>query len=412
MTASQDPVTNHQCPACRATVPAALYCGRCGALLTSNPGFWERLLRPDAFAAAPRERMALPLVTSSLFPHLDQRSRNPFRIGLLLVVASLVIFSMLRWLGPLVTVAGLGVPLLFILYLWQSEVIKDMPGHMLVAATVIGTGLGVGWVVITGGLVARSYGIPMAAGFVLQHLLGVGLAISVGGALLMVLPAVVLRFLRPDTISESLDGFVIGGLGALSFTGAATLTRLAPQFTTGLIDNVHPSRLILEAGLHGIAMPLTAAAAGGLIGMMLWFRPGQRADMYPRRIHRALVIFTGGVVALYTAIWVVDAARLPKLEQLLLHLGLTVLAVLAARIGMQLALLHEASDPPSGGPILCEHCERVVPEMPFCPSCGVASRASSRTSRQWRREAAPASPTDTNDRAYDGEVASDPDAGS
>lgn len=40
--------------------------------------------------------------------------------------------------------------------------------------------------VVTGGLVARSYGIPMAAGFVLQHLIGVGLAISVGGALLMV----------------------------------------------------------------------------------------------------------------------------------------------------------------------------------------------------------------------------------
>lgn len=207
-------------------------------------------------------------------------------------------------------------------------------------------------------------------GFVLQHLIGVGLAISVGGALLMVLPAVVVRLLRPPMISESLDGFVIGGLGALSFTAAATLTRLAPQFTAGLIDNIRPSRLMLEAGLYGIAMPLTAAAAGGLIGLMLWFRPGQRADLYPQRVHRALLIFTGVVVVLYTAIWVVDAARLPKLPQLLLHLGLTVLAVLAARIGMQLALLHEAPDPLTGGPIRCEHCERVVPDMPFCPSCG------------------------------------------
>jgi len=412
MTTSPDHVTTQECPTCGATVPAALYCGSCGSALASVPGFWQRLLRPDAFAAAPRERITLPLVTSSLFPHLDQRSRNPFRIGMLLLLLSLATFSVLRLLGPLVTVAGLGVPLLFILYLWQSEVLKDIPGRAFAIATGLGAGLGVGWVVITGGLVARSYGIPMAAGFVLQHLLGVGLAISVGGALLMVLPAVAVRLLRLPTISESLDGFVVGALGALSFTTAATLTRLAPQFTSGLIDNVPPTRLMLEAGLYGIAMPLTAAAAGGLVGMMLWFRPGQRADLHPKRVRRALLTFTGAVVGLYTAIWVVDAARLPKLPQLLLHLGLTVLAVLAARIGMQLALLHEARDPLTGGPVLCEHCERVVPEMPFCPSCGVATRASSRTSRRLRREAAPATRTDSDDEAYDQGVASGPDAGS
>lgn len=153
---------------------------------------------------------------------------------------------------------------------------------------------------------------------------------------------------------------MIGGLGALSFTAAATLTRLAPQFTAGLIDNIRPSRLMLEAGLYGIAMPLTAAAAGGLIGLMLWFRPGQRADLYPQRVHRALLIFTGVVVVLYTAIWVVDAARLPgNFRSCCCTAGLTVLAV-AARIGMQLALLREAPDPLTGGPILCEHCERVV----------------------------------------------------
>lgn len=176
---------------------------------------------------------------------------------------------------------------------------------------------------------------------------------------------------------------------AWPFTGAATLTRLAPQFTAGLIDNIRPDRLLVEATLYGVAIPLTAAAAGGLIGMMLWFRPGPRADAHPGRVRWSLLIFTGGVAALYTAVWVVDAARLPKLPQLLLHLGLTVLALLAARAGMQLALLHEATDPPTGAPVLCEHCERVVPDMPFCPSCGVASRASSRTSRRLRRQSAP-----------------------
>ncbi len=382
-------MTAEQCPACRAGVPAAVYCGCCGAALHEVPRYWRTLLRPDAFVAAPRERISVPLVTSSLFPHLPQRSRNPFRLGLLLLVLSLVGFAGLRQLGPLVTVAGLGVPLLFWLYLWQADLLRDLPGSALAIASGLGAALGMGWVILTGGLVARSYGIPMAAGFVLQHLLGVGLAISIGGALLMVLPAVAVRLLRRSEDGESLDGFVFGALGALSFTGAATLTRLAPQFTAGLIDNVKPTRLVIEAALYGITVPLTATAVGGLVGMMLWFRPGMRAGRHPRRIRLALVIFTAGMVVLYTAVWVVDAARLPKLPQLFLHLALTVLALLATRTAMQLALLHESPDPPTGQPVLCERCDRVVPDMPFCPSCGAASHASSRSARRLRRESSP-----------------------
>lgn len=346
------------------------------------------LLRPRVFAAAPQEPMALPLVTSSLFPHLGERARRPFRLGLALLVAGLVAFAALRLPGPLVTLAGLGVPLLFVLYLWQSGVLRDMPGHALGIATGTGVALGIGWTLVTGGLVARAYGIPMAAGFVLQHLIGVGLLISLGGAVLMVLPAVIVRLLRPG-IRESLDGYAIGALGALSFTSAATVTRLAPQFTTGLVDDVAPMRLFVEAALYGVAVPLTATAAGGLIGIVLWFRPGQRAGEHPRRVRSWLLIFTTSVVALYAAVWVADAARLPKLPQLLLHLGLAVLALLAVRTGMQMALLHEAIDPATGRPVLCEHCERVVPDMPYCPACGAAARAASRSSRRLRRESPP-----------------------
>ena len=56
----------------------------------------------------------------------------------------------------------------------------------------------------------------------------------------MLVPAVVVRLLRPPT-RESLDGFMIGALGALTFTAAATLTRLAPQFATGMVPRDRPS---------------------------------------------------------------------------------------------------------------------------------------------------------------------------
>ncbi len=63
-----------------------------------------------------------------------------------------------------------------------------------------------------------------------------------------------------------------------------------------------------------------------------------------------------------------------------------VFALLAARVGLQAALLYEEHDPANpDGHVLCPHCDHVVPDMPFCPNCGVAARAASRTSRMARR---------------------------
>ncbi len=346
------------------------------------------MLRPAVFAVAPSERVLVPMVTSTLFPHLPQAYRNPFRIGMVGMLAGVVIFSASGLLGPLVTLAALGVPLLFLLYMWQSDLLRDTPNHALVIAAVLGAVLGAGWVLGTGGLVARAYGIPMAVGFTLENVVGVGLFISVGGAFLMVLPAVVVRLLRPPT-RDSLDGFVIGALGALAFSGAGTTVRLAPQYVSGLIDSVRPLRRFIEAVLYGVAVPLTAASLGGLIGILLWFRPGPRAERHPGRVRAVLVLLALLVVLIYSTIWLVDAARLPKLPQLGLHILLTAIALLGARVTLQLALLYEEPDPYTGRPVLCVHCEKVVPDMPFCPACGVAARAASHTSRRRRREFPP-----------------------
>ncbi len=300
--------------------------------------------------------------------------------------------ALLRIVGPLVVIAALGVPLLFVLYLWQSGLMRDVPGHVLVTATALGAGLGVTWVVITGGVLARSYNIPISAGFVLENLLGVGLIVSLGGAVLMVLPACVVRLLSArsqQSSRESLDGFVIGALGALAFTGAATTTRLAPQFVSGLIDNVRPMRLLVESMLYGVAAPLTAAATGGLVGILLWFRPGKRAGEHPGIVRAGLVVLSGLVAAVYTALWAIDAVRLAKWPQLALHLLMTASTLVVVRICVQLALLHEEPEPFRGDPVLCAHCDRVVPDMAFCPACGVAARASSRQSRRLRRQSPP-----------------------
>jgi hypothetical protein len=200
----------------------------------------------------------------------------------------------------------------------------------------------------------------------------------------MLLPVVAVRLWRPGT-RESLDGFVIGALGALVFTTAATVTRLAPQFATGLTARDRPvSGLLAEAGIHGVALPLTAAAAGGLVGATLWFK---RAADQGRRPCVVLVALSCVVVlGLSFGLGLIETASVANGLHVGLHLLVTALALVALRIGLQVALLHESHDElHTESQVLCPHCEHVVPDTAFCPNCGVAARAASRTSRSTRR---------------------------
>ncbi|WP_396930843.1 zinc ribbon domain-containing protein [Mycolicibacterium sp.] len=389
-----DEVPTMECSVCQIEVPAGAFCGYCGAHATDEhrrgPA-WLARLRGDTFGASPGESVLLPAVASSLFPHLPQRSRTPFRIGLALILLGLVVFALVKMPAALITVAALGLPLLFVLYLAESAVYRDMSPWSLALAGTLGAALGVGWTLLTGQMVARAYGVPMAAGMAIHHLLREGIIIPAGGMVLMLVPIVLVRLLRPNS-RESLDGFVVGALTALTFAAGATLTRLAPQFATGLLARSRPIKgLIVEALLCGVTIPLTAAAAGGMIGIALWFK-GQDTNPHerPRRIRTMLFVLAVVVVLIHTGVAVTDIMGMPQLRMLTVHLVMTAVVLVLLRIGLQLALLHEAHDPVElHEPILCIHCQHVVPDMAFCPACGVATRASSRASRHERREVRP-----------------------
>ncbi|MCV7225494.1 zinc ribbon domain-containing protein [Mycolicibacterium komossense] len=388
----QDPeVPVTECRVCQVDVPAGEYCGLCGVPLTEHDHDGPTWLRMRAFATSPGENLFLPSIASSLFPHLPQKSRAPFRVALLVVVVALIVFAVLRLPAALVAVAALGLPFLFVLYLHEIDAHRDIPLNVLVLTVVLGIGLGICWVLLTGAMVARSYGVPLGSGIAAYRLLREGLAVPLGSAILALTPAVLVRFTQPCD-REALDGFMIGALGALSFGAAATLTRLAPQFTTGMVARARPMEgLLVEAGIRGVAMPLTAAAAGGLIGAALWFkRPPTKADQRPGVVRAVLAFFGVAVLVVYASLGLIDVANMPQLLQLVLHLVVAAVALLALRIGLHLALLHEVHDEiHSDEPILCPHCGHVVPDMAFCPACGAATHASSRSSRALRRNSRP-----------------------
>ena len=381
-----------ECPVCQIEVPAGEYCGRCGVPLAEHrSGDGPHWLRARAFSAAPGQRLLAPALTSSLFPHLTPRSRKVFLMGLGLLATALAVATLLRMPPALIAVASLGLPLLFALYLRESGVSHDIPRSTLALTTTLGVILGVGWALLTGAALARAYGVPLGAGIAGERILRHGIGIPVGSMLLMLAPTLATRWSWRGN-REALDGYAIGALSALTFTAAATLTRLAPQFTTGMINRVRPlDGLLVEAGIRGIAMPLTAAAVGGLIGTALWFtRPPAKLNKNRGFVRATLILIAVVVTAIYASLGVVDVARLPQLWQLALHLTLTGFALLALRVGLHLALLHEAQDEiDTDEPILCIECNHVVPDAPFCARCGAAMQACSRRSRRARRDDRP-----------------------
>jgi hypothetical protein len=382
-----DEVPTMHCAVCDKDVPAGAFCGTCGAHLSPQRGNGRGVLRPAAYGAAPGEHVLRLSVASSLFPHLPARSRAPFRVALGVLFLTLIAFAFLGWQAPLIAVSALGLPLLFLLYLHESDVDDDLPVSTLALTAALGVGLGVGWALLTGGTVADSYDVALSDGTSEGHSILEALLIPAGTAVLMVLPAVVVRLLRPAT-RESLDGFVIGALGAIAFVASATLIRLAPQFATGpTAQDRAVSGLLAEAGIQGVAMPLTAAAAGGLFGVALWFTRPASMDRRP-----AVVLLISSflvVLGLCVALGLMEAASFTNGLHFGVHLLVAVLAMLALRIGMQAALLHEAHDEMNpDAQILCPHCDHVVPDTAFCPNCGVAARAASRTSRTKRRSPA------------------------
>lgn len=373
--ASTDNVRFRECPACRGMVPAAAFCGRCGADLDEPATTWRVLLRPRVFAAAPREALPVPRITSSLFPRLAAPARKPFRLALALLLVAMVVLSVLRANMPLGVVATLGGPVVFVLYMWQTNASRDIGVRALVIAALIGAGTSVAWWFYAGRLVASSYGVTTAAGQSLLNVFAVvGLAATLGGAVLMLLPAVVIRLLRVPV--NCLDGFVIGAFGALAYAVAGTATWMMPQIVAGLLDPQSSWRLFEDAITYGVIDPVTTVALGGLVGLSLWFRPNTAVPQH-RSARTALTVCTVSAAVLYAGVWTVDALAPPEIIEVMVKLVLATLALLTARFGLQIALLHGTPAPATGQPVLCVHCEKVVPDTAFCPACGAAARASS-----------------------------------
>ncbi|MET4432531.1 MULTISPECIES: zinc ribbon domain-containing protein [unclassified Mycolicibacterium] len=381
------------CRACGRSVPAGAFCGECGTALSPQPGDGPVWLRIRAYAAAPDEHMVRPSITTSVFPQLPRRSRTAFRVGLILLVVLLTVFAALQLEPALIGISALGLPLLFGVYLWETDAFDGVSVRSLVVSAALGIGLGIGWAVVTNAVWARTYddvlGTPMTPVQALINLV----VLPIAGVLLMLLPVAVVRLWHTGA-RESLDGFSIGALGALCFIAAGVLTYGAPEFANGLVAKDYPrDALISLAAIRGVAAPLTAAAIGGMVGAALWFRP--RADPEVVRHWHSLTSPVPAItIALlaYVAQNAIDFAWISYGLIVGLYAAIAVLSLVALRAVLHSALLGETSaDTNPTQPVLCPQCDHVVPDRAFCVNCGIAANAASRSSRRARRTDRPVS---------------------
>ncbi len=294
-------------------------------------------LRSGSFVPAPRERVLVPHLTSTLFPQLPDGARKSFRTALIVAALALSAVAVLRLTVATVTVAALGLPVLFVLYLRAIDEGRQALRKALLAAGFLGTGLGVTWVLTTSQwLVPRISTFDGSALPVLYERMGRFAIVS----FVTILPAVLVR-LRWTSPRESLDGFSIGFLGALAFTAGATLTRLAPLFTSGPIAHFRPLQgMFVEAILSGVTVPLTVASAGAMTGILLWFKPDDSDRS--GRVRVTLAVLVVGAFLVHVGLAFLDiVGTTGYLSLLALHLAVVMFVLLELRVAIQLALLHE-----------------------------------------------------------------------
>jgi hypothetical protein len=323
-------------------------------------------------------------VVSTLFPHLSHRSSAPFRAGFALLVTLLVVFSATGLEAPVIALAAMGVPLLFQLYIHEVDVYED--GHLMLTAEtlLIGAALGVGWALLGGPIVSHALQPTLGATLGTWDVAKAAVLVPIVGQALMLVPLLLVLLFVPGFGGrrESLDGFSLGAASALGFTFAAVITDLANRLSDGLAPSRPFTNILTEALIRGVATPVLAAAATGLIGASIWAHRSERgtASAGGRWITNPLVVIVS-VVAVQIGLGFADQARLSDVPLLVVHLAGTGVVLLALRIGLHHILLHEAHDVVIGPSTTCSQCYHVVPLMPFCPSCGVALAATTKRHR-------------------------------
>ena len=375
-----------ECPYCGVVVPDAGFCGACGAHLV-HEGF-RGSQRLHSYTAFPDEPVIRISPVSSLFPHLSHRAKAPFRAALGVIVVLLVIFAVAGTAAPLAAVCAFGVPLLFILYLFEVDPYEGSFLFPTGICVLLGAGLGAGWALIAGPHVDRTLQISPLFSLTSGSALVAAVVVPGVAQVLMCVPGTVVWLMQRKRM-ESLDGFVAGATGALGFTFAATITLLSPWLGNGQLLHEPVTTSLAQAVFRGLSWPLISAMVTGLIGAAMCVTSRQQPTAARGRWLTSPALALLFALVIQVGLGFAAQAILPPTVLILTNLAAIAIVIIVMRVVLHHVLLHGAHGAVIGPPRVCAQCSHLVPAMPFCPNCGVADRA---IARHRRSSAPPPSP--------------------
>jgi len=362
------------CPHCNTEVPVGAFCGNCGAHFATADTTRQR-----SYAGAPGEHVLHSSVITTLFPHLPRRQAHAFRFAFGIAVAVVFILAAVRWLAPATLVSVLVLPVLYLLYLYESEVYEDEPLLVLGVTFFVAGALGFVYVLIADQLSTPSFGGTQEGPLVS------GVLLPVIAQILMVAGPLVL--LTRSKFDETLDGLTFGVTAGLGFTMVAVITAAWHIFTAPLQQGVDTYDII-RVLQSGVLAAIVNAGTTGLIAAATWLhvhRPPNRVSA-ARWLSLPLVVAVGFGVQIVLGI---AGYYIPTILGLLvLWLVAAALLLVAVRVVLHFGLMEEAVESEMGPLSACSECSHVVPLMAFCPNCGASRLAMPKHTRHQHREVA------------------------
>ena len=363
------------CSSCGGDTPEGEFCVRCGAPLAES---FEGVSRGRShFAAAPHEHVALPVIVSTLFPHLPRTSHHAFRMALGLGAAVIVVLAVAGLYPVALIAAALLFPVLVVLYLFEVNVYEDEPLWAMTLTMAWGAVAGVGF-----GLLALA-AVPSTSSLIVhgdsQYLVLQGLVLPFCGLLVLLAgPVLLLRYRRFNSV---LDGVTFGAAAAAAFSGAEAITYGFHVLENGLRPGGAAVPWIWRLLSLGIAMPVLVMGAAAAACAALWLRyraPARDAEALGPLGHPLLALPAAALLVMGGA---VGETFLPGGVWLLWLLVFDLAVIVLLRRAMHVGLLEEALEIPIGPEFTCPNCAHLTARHTFCGHCGISLQALPKTAR-------------------------------
>src|SRR5438067_3212263 len=375
-----------RCDHCANDVPDGVFCTRCGAHQGTTVEVANPRLREHRYAAHPGEHVAHPSIFTTIFPHLGQHKLHEFRWAFWAGLGGVVVLTLAGLVSAAILVAIFLVPVLYLVYLYETQVYRDEPA--IVLGFTIGGGAVIGIVLtVLERIVYNPYpaiGNPLHnAGIGVGALLFLGLLVPVVQEVLKPLPALFLPN-RAD-FPETVDGLVFGIAAGLGFSVAESLVAFSSALTS-LPPHLTPGNWIYDLTTLAVFQPLLQGSATGMIVAAVWrYRRGRLASREIGGV--AIAVIAHIAFALGTQI--LKDAQVSPLVVLVWQAVVVGAVLIYVRYLLHHALLEEAAHM-GFAETVCPNCHMHIVASGFCPNCGgalTAAPASLKRARKPRAEA-------------------------